>query len=66
MNFAKNLIRLREDENLTQDQFADAFGVSRSAVGMWETGKREPDLKTLERITDFFKVDFNTLLNERW
>ena len=38
------------------------LGISRSAVSMYETGNREPDLETLEKIAKFFNVDMNYLL----
>lgn len=36
--------------------------VSRSAVGMYETGKREPDFATGEAIADLFDVDMDYLM----
>lgn len=36
--------------NLTQTDLADMLDVSRSAIGMWETGEREPSLETIERL----------------
>lgn len=38
------------------------MGLSRSALAMYETGKRHPDFETLELFADFFNVDMNTLL----
>lgn len=37
------------------------MGMSRSAVGMYEKGEREPDIDTLEAIADFFNVDIDYL-----
>ena len=34
---------LREKANLSQREFADAIGVSVSAVSSWENGKKVPD-----------------------
>ena len=41
----------------TQGQMADLLGISRSAVSMYETGNREPDLETLEKIAKLFNVE---------
>lgn len=38
------------------------IGISRSTIGMYETGAREPDFETLEKIADFFNVDIDYLL----
>ena len=45
--------RIREQSGLTQQQMADKLGISRSAVGMYEKGEREPNFETLELIADF-------------
>ena len=59
----KNVFRnLRIRSGYTQDGLAEALGLSRSAVSMYENGNREPDFETLEKIADFFNVDMNYLL----
>ena len=63
MAFKDILVSLRHQERLTQEDLAKRLGVSRSAIGMYERGKREPDLKTLEKIADIFGVDMNFILN---
>lgn len=52
---------LRIRENLTQEELAIKLGVTRSAVGNWEQGNREPDFEMSEKIADFFNVDMNYL-----
>lgn len=52
---------LRIKEGLTQEEIAYKIGVTRSAVGNWEQGMREPDIETLEVIADYFNVDMNVL-----
>ena len=42
--------KIREQSGLTQQQMADKLGVSRSAIGMYENGEREPSFETLEDI----------------
>ncbi len=53
--------QLRTEKGLSQDQLAALLGISRSAVGMYETGKREPDLETCEAIADIFNIDMDYL-----
>ena len=63
MTFGENLKALRKARGLTQEEFAKQSGISRSAIGMYESGKREPkNFEMLETIADFFNVDMNTLL----
>ncbi len=59
--FSDTLLHLRRQAGLSQQALADATGLSRSAVGMYETGKREPDIETLRLLSEFFGVDMNTL-----
>ena len=54
--------KLRTSIGYTQAELADALGISRSRIGMYETGAREPDFETLEIIADFFNVDTDYLL----
>lgn len=61
-NFAKVFKELRTNLKLTQQELADKLGLSRSAIGMYEKGEREPDFETLELIADFFNVDMDYLL----
>ena len=60
-HYSDMLIYLRKRARLTQQELADKTGLSRSAIGMYETGKREPDLETFELFADFYNVDMNTL-----
>lgn len=63
-NFASMLKYLRVRNGLSQAELAKKLDVSRSRIGMYETGGREPGLETLERIADFFNVDMNFLLGK--
>lgn len=53
---------LRTSNGMTQDQLAKVLKVSRSTIGMYEKGDREPDYETLEAIADYFNVDVDYLL----
>ena len=61
-NFQNIFRKLRTSSNLTQSAIAEKLGISRSTIGMYETGAREPDFETLEKIADFFNVDIDFLL----
>lgn len=61
-NFQTVLKSLRTERGLTQDELSKALKVSRSTIGMYENGSREPDYETLESIADFFNVDIDYLL----
>lgn len=61
-DFAATIKRLRLERGITQEQLAAMLKVSRSTIGMYETGSREPDFETCEAIADIFNVDMDYLL----
>lgn len=61
-NFYSVLKSLRTVKGMTQEELAKALNISRSTVGMYENGSREPDYETLEAIADYFNVDIDYLL----
>ena len=58
--FAERLKELRKGKNMTQVQLAEALGVSKGTIAMWEIGKREPNFETLNRLSDIFdkRIDY--------
>ena len=60
-SFSDILVKLRKQDGLTQVEAAKRMGITRSALAMYETGKREPDFETLELIADFYNVNMDTL-----
>ncbi len=62
LKLGENLRRLRKERELTQEQFADAIGVSFQAVSRWENGTAYPDMELLPALSSFFGVSVDTLL----
>ena len=58
--FAERLKELRKGKNMTQVQLAEALGVSKGTIAMWEIGKREPNFERLDRLSDIFdkRIDY--------
>lgn len=56
------LKKLREKNNLTQDQLAERVRVTRQAVSRWENGETQPNTDTLKLLSQEFNVSINTLL----
>ena len=61
-NFNGVLKSLRTAKGLTQIELSKMLKISRSTIGMYESGAREPDFKTLELIADYFNVDTDYLI----
>ena len=58
--FANRLKEIRKEKNMTQVQLAEALGVSKGTVAMWEIGKRQPNFETLNALSDIFdkRIDY--------
>lgn len=63
MALYEKIIRIREANNLTQQQLADRVFVTRQAVSKWERGLAYPSLDTLRLISKEFGVSMNELLD---
>lgn len=62
----ENIRRLRKGSGFTQEQLAEALGVSVSAVHKWESGKAVPELTMLVDIAEFFETSVDALLDYGW
>ena len=58
-----NLKALRESKKITQTQLGEHIGAKKSAISLWESGKRQPDQETLVRLANFFGVTVDYLLD---
>lgn len=58
----QNIKRLRQQNGLTQEQMAEKLFVTRQTISLWENGRTQPDIETLERIAAVFQVDLMTVL----
>lgn len=52
----------RKKRGITQDQLAEAMGVSCQAVSKWENDLSCPDITLLPQIADYFNVSIDALL----
>ena len=53
---------LRRNRSMSQSDLARALGISASAVGMYEQGRREPPLDIIIRLAELFGVSTDYLL----
>lgn len=61
---ARNLRKLRETGRYTQDELAQALGITRSAYSNYESGDREVPYDVIEKASDFFGCDMTVLFEE--
>ena len=59
-----NLIKeLRIKSNLTQNEFANKYGVTYQAVSKWENGKNIPDISVLKLICEDYNISLDSILD---
>jgi len=58
----ENIRTIRKEKGLTQEQLADAMGVSTASVSKWETGVAAPELTVLADLADYFAVSIDALM----
>ncbi|MGJ4850230.1 helix-turn-helix domain-containing protein [Bacillota bacterium Meth-B3] len=63
MNIARNIQALRASKGVTQEQLAQALGVSAPAVSKWEGGHSCPDLMLIAPLARYFGVSTDELLD---
>ncbi len=63
MDFGIKLKELRTQKNLTQLQMAKILDTSKSNISKYETGSVEPNMETLVKISRYFDVSIDYLLN---
>lgn len=61
--FALRLQELRKQNNLKQKDIAEKLGITESAYGFYEQGRREPSFDTLSQLAEIFKVTVDYLVN---
>lgn len=64
MVFANNIKKLRAVLGLSQTQLADALGITKNAVSMWESGKAEPRMGVVTKIAEIYGVRVGALIEE--
>ena len=64
MQLGQTIQKIRKENHLTQEEFAEVFHVTRQTVSNWENEKSYPDLLTLVAISDNFHISLDKMLKE--
>ena len=62
MNFDEKIIKIRKDNNLTQEEMAEKLNVSRQAISNWENKRNLPDIEILIIISKIFSISLDELI----
>jgi len=64
MDFKDRLKELRKAKGLSQAVLAERLGMSKSTIGMYETGDIKPSVDVIEALAEFFNVNKGYLMGE--
>lgn len=62
IELAENIRRFRKARAITQEQLAEAMGVTVGAVSKWETGSSVPDIGLIIALAELFDTSVDSLL----
>ena len=64
MEIGTKIKNARNDSKLTQEQVAEALGVSRQTISNWENEKSYPDIINVIKMSDLYSITLDHLLKE--
>ena len=64
MKFGDRLKNARTELNLTQEQVANDFFITRQTISSWENEKTYPDIASLIKLSDYYHISLDVLLKE--
>lgn len=64
MTVGENIKRLRESQDLTQEELGKIAGVSSMAVSQWENDRVVPRMGAVQRIADYFHVSKGAVIDD--
>lgn len=62
MSFGTNMQYLRKQQGMTQEELAEAMGVSRQTISKWESDTSYPEMEKLMQICGLFSCSMDTLM----
>ncbi|MBL7471184.1 helix-turn-helix domain-containing protein [Robertkochia sediminum] len=62
--FGKNIRKIRNLKNLSQQAMAEVFELKRGALGAYEEGRSEPKIDTLIKFANYFGISIDDLLTK--
>lgn len=63
MKLGEQLVALRKENKLSQEQLAEKIGVTRQTISNWELGETSPNPEQLKLLSQIFHVSIDELLD---
>ena len=64
MTVAESLRKIRKAHKLTQQEIANILGIDRTAYTLYETGKTNPPIETLEKLSNMYNATIGYILGK--
>ena len=64
MTFGETLKRLRQRNNISQDELAKKLNVKQYVISSWEIGRSEPNIEQIKFLSTYFNVPTDYLLGK--
>ena len=62
LSLSTNISKLRKERYMTQEQLAEALGVTFASVSKWERGVATPELNLIAKMADLFGVSLDAMV----
>ena len=63
MNIGKNILKLRKEKKLSQEELGEKVGVTRQTISNWELNETIPDTKQLITLSQTLNISIDELVN---
>lgn len=64
MTFGEKIKKLRNENQMTQEELAEKILVTRTAVSKWETDKGYPSIDSLKLLSNLFHISIDELISD--
>lgn len=65
MTIGKKIQKLRKENELSQEQLAEKFGLSRQSISKWESEQSVPDISNIVQLSELFGVSTDYLVKDQ-
>lgn len=62
---ATRIKELMRENNLTQVKLAEKIGLKQNTISAWLLGKKEPSIRSLWLLADFFNTDIDYIVGRK-
>ncbi len=62
---SERIRELMKEENLTQVELASKIGLKQNTISAWLLNKKEPSIRSLWLVADYFNVDIDYLVGRK-